>query len=70
MMIHLERRQIEKEREKNIVRKLSSLTDTCRLAAGCLAWQSNEIFLKRVGQREIENQVRLTLHWSWQTGSK
>lgn len=40
MRIHLEKRQIERER-KNIVRKLSSLTDMCRLAADCLAWQSN-----------------------------
>lgn len=65
----------EREREgekENAVRKQSSLPDTCRPAAGCLAGlrQSNYMFLKRVGQAEIENQVGLTLHSRRQTDSK
>lgn len=74
MRIHLGKRRIEERerKKKNAVRKQSSPTDMCRLAAGCLAWprQSNYVFLKRVRQGEIENQVGLTLHRRRLTDSK
>lgn len=75
MRIHLEKRERARERKRERERtllenNLHTLTCADVKPADWHGSDSRIIFLKRVGQGEIENQVGLTLHSRRQTDSK